>query len=420
MTEHNLLYIAYYFPPMGLSGVQRTVKFAKYLPDYGWKPHILTYTPNSFYAFDETLNEDFNGREIEIFRTFPKKLKVQKTTKLPSYAIQKVGRALLQVVYQPDSKIKWKKPALELASEIIRDNKIDAIMATAPPFTDFLIARELSKKHDIPFIVDYRDMWVDNPFHFYATPFHKNLAIKMEEEILKHANQIIVITRQAKETLLRRYKFISHNDITIIPHGYDPEDFATFTNTRPDPAKFTITHSGVFQDDRSPKFFLKALSQFISKNKDAGDRIEARFIGVMRKGHQKMIKKYGLINNVVTTGYVSHKDAVRHLMESDVLWMMLNDTVRTPGKLYEYFGAGKPMLICSPDGTIRKTAMDSKAAICVDPQDVTSIEASIQSLYSLWKNKTLPVPSEEFTSQFDRRKLTGELARELALSLEVV
>jgi hypothetical protein len=83
---------------MGLSGVQRTVKFAKYLPDYGWKPHILTYTPNSFYAFDETLNEDFNGREIEIFRTFPKKLKVQKTTKLPSYAIQKVGRALLQVV----------------------------------------------------------------------------------------------------------------------------------------------------------------------------------------------------------------------------------------------------------------------------------------------------------------------------------
>lgn len=420
--SRNVLIIAYYFPPMGLSGVQRTTKFVKYLPEFGWNPVILTTNPGSFYAFDDSLTQNFEGNEIKIYRTdsdVKHYSKPRKNKKFPSYFRQKIGRMILQTLYQPDSRISWKKSAVKLGSQIIEENNIDVIFATAPPYTDFLVAQELSKKHNIPFIVDYRDVWIDNPFHFYPTPFHKNKAIKFETEILTHAEKAIVTTRHTKELLLRRYGFINHEDVKIISHGYDPDDFNKYINYQKKNDKFVITHSGLFQDDRNPKYFLKALSNFIKSNKSAESTIEARFVGLMRSSHLKYIKKYKLQNVVKCTGYLNHEESVMNLMDSDVLWFMLNDTVRSPGKLFEYFGARKPILACAPQGIIRKTALDSKAAIAVDPANIKEIENAISTFYQLWQNGTLPVPNDEFVQQFNRRKLTEDLAKELALALEL-
>ena len=419
MELRNILYISYYFPPMGLSGVQRTAKFVKYLPDFGWNVHVLTITPESFYAFDGSLMDDFDGKDIQIHRTATKSKKKNKVKKFPSYIIQKVGRFVLNFVFQPDSKIRWKKPALELAGKIIKENEINVIIATAPPFTDFLIAHELSKKYDIPFIIDYRDSWLDNPFHYYPTPFHKKYSAKLEDTILKYAKHIIVLTREAKEKLLKKYKYISYQDVSIIPHGYDPDDFEKYSDIKPAPDKFTITHSGVFQDDRTPKYFLKAVAEFIKQHPEASKQLELRFVGVMRKNHLKMIKKAGLGNNVTITGYVSHTESVRHLLESDVLWLMLNDTHRTPGKLYEYFGARKPILISSPGSHIRRIALESEAAIAVGPKDVARIINALNSFYDLWRNKTLPEISVEFAEKYNRKALTSELSKLLGLSLDI-
>jgi glycosyltransferase involved in cell wall biosynthesis len=421
--EKKVLVVSYYFPPMGLSGVQRTTKFVKYLPEYNWHPLVLTTTPGAFYAFDPTLEEEIADKPVDVFRTqpadFTRFLKGKKGSilKFPSKLKQKLGRTILQTIYQPDSRITWKKAAVELGSEIIANNPVHIIFATAPPFTDFLVAQELAEKHNIPFIADYRDIWVDNPFHFYATPFHKEYSLRLETGVLKRAAKAIVTTRYAKELLLKRYGFLGHEDVFIIPHGYDEEDFAPFKNVRPNPAKFTITHSGVFQDDRTPKYFLKALAKFMAKHPEAP--VEARFVGIMRKPHSKLVKKYKLDNVVKCVGYVSHGEAVQHLMESDVLWMMVNDTVRSPGKMYEYFGARKPMLISSPEGIIRQTALESGAALVTDPDDVEAILRSLETLYQLWKTKTLPVPDERFVKQYDRKYLTGTLARELALAADL-
>jgi glycosyltransferase involved in cell wall biosynthesis len=363
--------------------------------------------------------DDFEGRDIQIHRTASKSKKRGKVRKFPSYLVQKTGRFVLNFIFQPDSKIRWKKAALELGEKIIEENDIQAIIGTAPPFTDFLIAHELSKKYDIPFIIDYRDSWVDNPFHYYPTPFHKNYSSKLEDNILKYANHIIVITRQEKEKLLQKYKYISHQDISIIPHGYDPDDFKQYEDVKPNPEKFTLTHSGVFQDDRTPKYFLRAVVSFLKKNPQARDKIELRFVGVMRKSHLKLIKKSGLEKNVITIGYVPHNEAVKNLMESDVLWLTLNDTHRTPGKLYEYFGARKPVLICSPDGIMRKMALESESAIAVSSKDEAGIENAVKTFYELWMNNTLPQPSREFIAKYDRRLLTGELSKIIGLSLDI-
>lgn len=417
----RVLVIAYYFPPLGLSGVQRTLKFVKYLPYYGWEPIVLTSKPTSYYAFDETLGGEIH--ETKIYRASEpgfgifRKKKV-KTIQFPSYFKQKIGRAMLQTIYQPDSKVRWKKNALELGEEILRKYKINAIFATAPPYTDFLVAKELSIRFNKPFVIDYRDSWVDNPFNFYPTPFHKSYSIGLESEVLKRSRRIIVTSRYAKEQLIKRYRFLSHDDVVIIPHGYDPEDFEILSETKPDPEKFTITHSGAFQDDRTPKYFLKALNEFFRKNPQAKSRVQVRFVGLIRPGHQKMIKKMNLADNIQNIGYVDHLKSVEYLLESDVLWLMLNDTVRTPGKLYEYFGAGKPLLLTTPDGMMRRLALDSKAAITCDPDDIGHIAISIENLYKQWERNALPKPDKDYVQGFDRKKLTGELARVLSLIAE--
>lgn len=424
MAEKKVLVIAYYFPPMGLSGVQRTLKFTKYLPEYGWTPIVLTSTPRSFYAYDEALLDEINPDEVIVYRTEAgstgsENKKAPKLTKFPSYTVQKIGRAFLQTIYQPDSKIRWKKPALALARQIIAEHKIDVIFATAPPFTDFLIAKELSEEFGIPYVVDYRDVWIDNPFHFYATPFHKLYSIGLETDVLTFAKSAIVTNRHAKELLLQRYGLLKHDDITIIPHGYDEDDFREFRNIRPDKNKFTITHSGLFQDNRTPKFFFKALAKFISENPSAATVVKAKFLGLMRPAHEKYIKKYKLEQFVECEGYLSHSEAVKELMLSDVLWLMLDDTVRSPGKLYEYFGAEKPILACLPDGAMKKLAMETKACISTYPKDVESIKNAIARFYELWKSNLLPTPDLEYVRSFDRHKLTGALAKELSNAMDI-
>lgn len=411
---------------MGLSGVQRTLKFTKYLPEYGWEPIVLTSSPRSFYAYDESLLNEINAEQVCIYRTSEgaaaaKKELINnyKISKFRSYTIQKIARAGLQTIYQPDSKIRWKNPALELGRKIIAEHKIDVIFATAPPFTDFLIARQLSSEFGIPYIVDYRDVWIDNPFHFYATPFHKLYSINLEKDILTYAKKAIVTNRGTKELLLKRYSLVHHDDITIIPHGYDESDFKQLRHIKPESKHFTITHSGLFQDNRTPKYFLKALSLFISENTEAGTKIRANFVGLMRPEHEKYIKKYGLEKNVEQFGYLNHIESVKKLLESDVLWLMLNDTVRSPGKLYEYFGAEKPILASLPDGTMKKLALDTKAAICTQPKDVQAIKEAIAKFYELWKKGVLPKPDTEYVTSFDRYKLTANLAKELANAMDI-
>ncbi len=173
----NVLVIAYYFPPMGLSGVQRTMKFVKYLPEFGWRPIVLTAGETPYYAHDESLMQELDPLVdtgyARIVRTetngapSPKFLskfakKDGKALKLPSAWYQRLRSKLIQTIYQPDSRIKWKKAALEAAEQIFAEERIDAIYATAPPYTDFLIASELSKRHNVPFLMDYRDVWVSN------------------------------------------------------------------------------------------------------------------------------------------------------------------------------------------------------------------------------------------------------------------
>lgn len=409
----NVLVIAFYFPPMGLSGVQRTLKFVKYLPEFGWNPIVLTAAAESYYGYDESLMREIS-QDTKIFRT-PGSGKPSR--KFPSYFVQKIGRAVLQTIYLPDSKVKWKIPALKLADYIFKLHNIDVIFATSPPYTDLIIGKELAEKYKVPLISDYRDIWVGNPFNFYPTPFHKNFHVENERSVLSKSDKVIVTNRDAKELLIQSYpNSISHDEVAIIEHGYDRTDFENIDYNK-DNSKFVITHSGMFQDDRTPLYFIKALELLKDKIKEKFSKVEARFVGLMRKEHIKQIDKSLVKSNCKLIGYVSHKEAVSHLLESDLLWLMLNDTARSPGKLYEYFGANKPILISSPDGAMKTLTLESGAGFASMPKDEKSIFKIILDLFFLWEEGNLPKPKKDFIEKFDRKILTGKLAQVLSYNM---
>jgi len=415
----NILFIAYYFPPMGLSGVQRSLKFAKYLPKNNINPIVLTSSAEGYYAYDETLEQELLDANINVNRTGEKNIsgKIRTPKIFPSYVKQKIGRIVSQSILQPDSKVFWHKKAVKLGRELIKEHNIKAIFATAPPYTDFMVAKQLAEEFKIPFVIDYRDSWVDNPFHYYITPFHKNYAIKLENDILKKASHTIVVSRYAKELILKRYKFLKHDEITIIPHGFDRSDFANKEYCVPNPKYLTITHSGLFQDNRTPEYLFRALSELIKEQPQTRDFIRVNLVGLMRKKHTKLIEKYKLTDIVSCVGNQTHTDSIDYLLRSDVLWLMIDDEIRTPGKLYEYFGAKKTLLITAPDGGMKKLAEDSGAAFSANPKDIEAIKNVLNTIFKLWQTKSLPEISNEYVAQFDREMLTETLSRKIFHSI---
>ena len=430
----NVLVIAYYFPPMGLSGVQRTAKFVKYLPEFGWRPIVLTACETPYYAHDESLLEELNplieSGNLRIVRTkesgAPAKRVVAKDgklLKLPRAWYQRLRSKLIQVIYQPDSRIKWKKYALAEADKIFAEEHIDAIFTTAPPYTDFLIARELRKKYDVPYLMDYRDAWVANPvLNFYATPFHKAYATKLEDACLRGSSAITVASRRMKEVILARYNFIGHEEVTIVSHGYDSEDMSVaweLADNYRKPEKFRLTYGGAFYVGRSPQAMFEAAKLAISKEPTLKDDLEFVFVGILQKEFLRSAEKMGLASNILATGYLPHRESIAVLFASDVLWMTMSDDISAPGKLYEYFGTGRPILGLVPGRSVaEKQLMDYGAGIAVDPRDVGQISDALLDLYRKWKSGKLQRDvNVAFVRSFDRRDLTKEVARQLRLML---
>ncbi len=415
-THRSVLVVAYYFPPLGLSGVQRTLKFVKYLPQFGWQPTVLTITPTGYYAQDQSLLEEIQPYQIDVQRVGsldPNRFFRKKgTVKIPPERTRRVFSFLSDLLFVPDNKIGWKKPAVNAGEELFKKTNFDVIFATAPPFTDFLVGMELAKKFNKPLVVDYRDPWLEYPYKVYPTPVHKLINQNLEREVLHAAAAIITTNRRVKELILQRHRFLDYNDVTILPQGYDPADFSADDPLPPKkPETMRVTHAGVFYGERTPRYFLQALSSIFSKQPELKGKIEAYFIGSVQDEHQALIKQMGLEEHATLTGYLEHLQCVQHLRASDVLWLMVNNDRQSPGKLYEYLGARKPILACVPDGFLRQTLQEAGASVVVSPTDVDGIAKGILSYYNLFMQKKLPCPDPEVVAKYDRVELTNELSK---------
>ncbi len=410
---------------MGLSGVQRTSKFVKYLPEYGWHPTVIATGPTGYYAHDDSLLQDFEGKNIEIIRTTGSDpnslLKSRGTVKMPREWVRKLFGKVSNTFYIPDNKLSWSKNAFDVAAELLRTEHFDALFVSGPPFSSMITGALLNQEFGIPLTVDYRDLWLGNQFHFYPTPWHSHKHKVKEHYVLRHASAITVTNRRLKERLISTYPHVNFEDVNIIPHGYDVDDYPSSTSPNRNP-EFTLTYAGIFYDFVTPKYFFKAVNKVVSENPSI--KLKLNFAGLLRDENLKRAKKLGISELIHDHGYLPHLETVKLLTESDALWMMVGnarnaDTISS-GKLYEYFGTKKPLLVSVPDGSLRQDAERYGAAWITDPTNVDAIAACIIEMHDAWINGTLPAPNLSTVAQYDRRYLTAELAKTLASTLRVV
>lgn len=429
MAQHSVLVLAYYFPPMGLSGVQRIAKFVKYLPDHGWRPTVIATGPVAYYAHDQSLLDELEACGTEIIRTSGSDpnslLKDKGTVKMPRERFRKLMGKVSNTFFIPDNKKGWAKQALAVARELCQQRHFDMIFVSGPPFSTMMAGAELSAEFNIPLVLDYRDLWFGNQFHYYLTPWHGHKHKKLEHRTLARASKVTVTNRKIKERLIHTYPHLEFNDVLILPHGYDPADLASVAQRSQQitpSSAFKLTYAGIFYDVVTPVPFLKAVKRVRKERPDI--QLELHFAGLLRDEYRKKARRMKLDDIIVDHGYLEHGDTVRLLTDSDALWMMVGNTKNadtiSSGKLYEYFGTRKPLLVSVPEGALKKDAEKYGAAWITEPDDVKAIAAVIIEMYDQWKKGALPRPNEQFVKQFDRYAITGELARVLASSLRVI
>ncbi|MFA5405269.1 MAG: glycosyltransferase [Ignavibacteria bacterium] len=423
---NKVLFISYYFPPMGMGGVQRTLKFAKYLLKYNWQPVVLTINPKKYFAIDEYLLNEAVDSGIVIERTGKKKFDSgQIVTRVPKERFRKLKSKISQLFLIPDSKITWKKKALRKIDNLWKKyDGFDLVYATAPPYTDFLIGQEVKRKYKIPLVIDYRDAWVDSKvLNFYPTPFHKSRNINMEKKVIKDANVIITTNRRVKELIISRYGNIAYNDIKIFPHGYDSEDFEiASTKKLPLTNKMRVTYSGSFYT-RDPKFYFKAIKIFLSRHPELNDKVEFCFLGLFTKEHLNIAKSLKIMNNLNLPGYINHFECVKYILASDVLFLLIsrgeNEDAAMPGKVGEYIGSRKNIIACIPEGVTKKILENYKAIKFVEEENPNIIADALYEYYKLFEQNNMPVANDELVKQYDRKLITAELAKEFNYLLDV-
>ena len=422
----KVLVVAYYFPPMGLSGVQRTLKFVKYMKNYNWEPTVVTSGNVAYFAHDNSLQKELVDTDIRIIRVSGSKepnslLSKMGTMKLPSEFIRNLFDKISQSIFIPDNKISWSKLAYKKIDEILSKEKFDAIFITCPPFSAFDVISKIKKKHDVPLFADYRDLWYRSYFSFYLTPFHRLLHKKKEYWALKAADRITVTNRKIKEKLLHTYPFLTFDDVVIISHGYDHEDFEKIPAQPKPQNKMVLMYSGIFMVYNSPAYLLKAFKQLTIERPDIASNIELHFVGFLRKENQKLIRKLKIQTFVKDLGYVNHDESIAKLKSADVLWFMVgrrrNIDAILPGKVYEYIGAKKPILACVPDGAAKMAIEESGAGFICSPDDINEIKNTILKVYEQYKNNSLPVPSDEIVEKYRRDNLTELLTKQFQLKL---
>lgn len=358
---NKVLILTYYWPPSGGAGVQRWLKFSRYLPETGWLPVILTVRPeDAAYPFiDESLGKEVRP-EVEVIRTRavnyfsfyskdPAKIPSGGFANNPGKGLKnKISRFIRGNFFIPDPRRGWNRYAVSKAAEIIRREDIKYVITTSPPHSTQLIGLRLKKLFPgITWIADLRDTWTDIYYYdlFYPTFISKAIDSHYERKVLRNADQIITVGNNLAKTYMSKNAGID-SKIHVLPNGYDEEDFEGISPVMP--AIFTITYVGTLSEVYPLDGLLSALA-ILEKE---GAEFMLRFAGTIPSEIRAKIRSYLSSSKTEFIPYVPHSEAIKLMAESSLLLLIIPDTRKndaiTPGKVFEYIAAGKRVLYIGP------------------------------------------------------------------------
>ena len=415
----KVLIITYYWPPSGGAGVQRWLKFSKYLPEFGWEPVILTVDPE-FAAYPVT--------DSSLAQEVPLALKIHKTGATDYFSIYKKDKSkiptagfansidnslkgkLLRFIrgnfFLPDPRLGWNNYAFKKASELIETEGIRHIITTSPPHSTQLVGLRLKKKYpEINWIADLRDPWTDIYYYdlFYPTFISRAVDSGYERRVLKNADSIITVGKSLLDSFISKGNKI-RNKTVIIPNGYDEDDFKNLNSTPPD--RFTISYTGTLSDIYPINGFLDSIVSLKSKGKD----FFLRFTGTVSSAQKQLIISKAGSENVEFIPYVDHGTAIKYMAESSVLLLIIpdhksNKSIIT-GKIFEYLATGKPVLCLGPaDGDAAAILNESGHGTTISYNDTEAILNYLESTSSVRF-----IDTKTATSTYSRKSLTGKLS----------
>lgn len=424
MEQKKLLIITYYFPPAGGPGVQRWLKFVKYLPEFDIQPIIYVPENPTYPIIDEGLVSEISDKVIvlknkiwepyQLASVFSK----NKTKKISSgiFPHQKkqtfLDKTFLWIrgnLFIPDARVFWVKPSVSYLEKYIKENNIDTIVTSGPPHSLHLIGLELKEKLNVKWFADFRDPWTTIGYHKalrlsgYAANKHK----KLERKVLNSADTIIVTSKTTKT----EFQAITNKPISVITNGYDIENVEKQTLD----TKFTLAHIGSFLSDRNPRFLWECLVELLQEIPDFKSHLEIKLIGAVSQEVLDSITQFHLNDYLNLLGYISHYEAIAHQKKSQVLLLIEINSEDTksiiPGKLFEYMVSNRPIIAIGPEGSdFADIITQTNTGVFFDYSEKAKLKSVILGFYNQFLEGKLEANGVGL-QQYSRKNLTKQFAQ---------
>ena len=422
-SHKKILIITYYWPPAGGPGVQRWLKFAKYLPEFGWEPIIYTPENPSYPLLDESLLKDV-----------PKNIKVVKTNIWEPYQIAEklsknnkkfkggqfdVGqnqswKSKLSIwirgnFFIPDARVFWVKPSIQFLTKYIQEHQIETIVTTGPPHSMHLIGLGLKEKfNNLQWIADFRDPWTEISYykHLKLTKSSDKKHRTLEKSVFKNAD----ITLATSYTDAENFKKAGANAVCIT-NGFDESEIE---NSKPSShSNFVMSYVGVLEQLRNPEILWEALSEMKLEDDNFRKDFRLKFVGRIDEQILNRLEQLQLQETIINKGYLKHDEALQEMQTSDILLMtnFPNDSSKgiIPGKIFEYLATGKKILSFGPEGAdVSEILKQTKAGKHFGYSEKKELKDYLQQIYQDWKNGNLKTETENI-NDFSRKNLTQKL-----------
>ena len=424
MEQKKLLIITYYFPPAGGPGVQRWLKFVKYLPEFGVQPIVYIPENPTYPIIDEGLRSQISDKVIilknkiwepyQLASVFSK----NKTKKISSgifphkkkqTVLDKTFLWIRGNLFIPDARVFWVKPSVSYLEKYIQENDIDIIVTSGPPHSLHLIGLELKQKLNVKWFADFRDPWTTIGYHKalrlsgYAAKKHKEL----EQKVLNAADKVIVTSKTTKT----EFQAITNKPITVITNGYDVENVEKQTLD----SKFTLAHIGSFLSDRNPNFLWECLVELLTEIPNFKSHLEIKLIGAVSQEVLDSIEDFKLKGYLNLLGYVSHHEAISHQKKSQVLLLIEINSEDTksiiPGKLFEYMVSNRPIIAIGPQGSdFADIIKETNTGVFFDYTEKEKLKSVILDFYNQFLEGKLQANGVGL-QQYSRKNLTKQLVQ---------
>lgn len=419
----KVLIIAYYWPPAGGPGVQRWVKFVKYLQEFNIEPVVYIPRNPNYPILDKSLEAEVPAN-IRILRkeivepyALAGILSKKDTNSISSgiikaekeqTALQKAMLFIRGNYFIPDARKFWVKPSVKFLDKILKNEHFDVLITTGPPHSLHLIGLKLRKKHAIKWIADFRDPWTKIGYHkkLRLTETARKKHAELESKVLQNGDHIITTSF----TTQKEFKSKTSKKVSVITNGFDEE--LNFSNKKPD--KFRISHVGSLLSGRNPSQLWQALQELVQENKEFKNELELCLAGKISEEVLHNIHKFGLKDYLEVKGYLSHSAAIEIQHNSAALLLIEIDSEETrgiiPGKLFEYLAAQRPIIGVGPTHwDVERILNTTKAGQVFKYSEKIEMKSYLLDLFKQYKS-TIYSSKTQNLEKYTRKNLTAQLA----------